>query len=278
MLQKWICGWVVLFVATAPVWSDENPAPQGVKKQRVSPKLLREAMALPEYQGKPAPTPPPPSLEHLQRLSEKLKTNGDSEGSELLQRFMQEHQRLASQTARQSEKGTALNLRCQVVEVYTDKLPGDSILHHGLPDQQHTEAFVKELNRAVLEKYASPLFEPVTLSTRVNEVGHFHQGDEFTFPSADGSPPHKFRQTGTIIEVFITPIENDKNRIELSIELIDPKFAHVWNDSDPSVNQRNHRKFEATIEAMIGESTIQMIPSELPGRKIFFVTRITPKK
>ena len=278
MLQKWICSWVLLFVATAPAWSDETPAPQGVKKQRVSPKLLREAMALPEYQGKPAPATPAPSIEHLQRLSDKLKTNGDKEGSELLQRFMQEHQRLASQSARAAENETVLNVRCQVVEVQIEKLPKDSILHNGLPDRQHTEAFCKELNQAVLAKHATRLFEPVTLSTRVNEIGHFHQGEEFSFPSSDGSPPSKFRKTGTIIEVFVTPIENDKNRIDLSIELIDPKLAHVGNDSDPSVNQNYHRKLEATIEAMIGESAIQTIPSELPGHKIFFVTRITPKK
>ena len=278
MLQKWTCGWVLLFVTTAPAWSDETPVPQVIKKQRVSPKLLREAMALPEYQGKPAQTTPPPSIEHLQRLSDKLKTSGDKEGSELLQRFMQEHQRLASQSARAAENEIALNVRCQVFEVQTEKLPKDSILHNDLPDRQHTEAFCKELNHAVLAKHASRLFEPVTISTRVNEVAHFHQGDEFTFPSADGSSPSRLRQTGTIIDVFVTPIENDKNRIELSIDLSDPKFAHDSTNFDPSVHQISHRKLEVTMEAMIGELAVQSIPSEIPGQKIFFVTRITQKK
>ncbi len=278
MLQKWICSCGVLLVVTATALSDETPAARGVKKQRVSPKLLREAMALPEYRGQPAPTSPPPSLEHLQRLSEKLKTNGDTEGSELLQRFMQEHQRLANQSARLAENQTALNVRCQVIEVQTEKLPADSILHNGLPDRQHTDAFCKELNQAVLAKHATYLFEPVTLLTRVNEIGHFHQGDEFSFPSSDGSPASKFRRTGTIIEVFVTPIEHDKNRLELVIELIDPVSVHASNDSDSSLNTSGHRKMEATIEAVIGESTVQTIPSERPGRKIFCITRITPKK
>ena len=278
MLQKWICGWGLLFVLTSTAWSQETTAPQGVKKQRVSPKLLREAMALPEYKGQPAPTAPPPSIEHLKRLSEKLKTSGDNEGSELLQRFMQEHQRLASQSARIAENETALNVRCQVIEVQTEKLPKDSILHNGLPDRQQTDAFCKELNQAVLAKHAIRLFEPVTLSTRVNEIGHFHQGDEFSFPSSDGSPASKFRRTGTIIEVFVTPIEHDKNRLELVIELIDPVLAHAWNDSDSSLKTAGHRKMEATIEAVIGETAVQTIPSEKSGLKIFCVTRITPKK
>ena len=281
MLQKWICGYGLLFIVTAPVWSEENPAPQAVKRQRVSPKLLREAMNLPEYKGQPAPVSPPPSLEHLQRLSEKLKTNGDAEGSELLQRFMREHQRLASQSARNAENDIALNVRCQVIDVEIEKLPENSILLDGLPDRQHTAAFEKELNRAVTAKHATRLFEPVTISTRVNEIGHFHQGDEFSFPSSDGSPPSKFRRTGTIIEVFITPIELDKNRLELAIELINPALAYAWNDSDPSLNTANtagHRKLEATIDTVIGESAIQTIPSEKPGHKIFCVTRITPKK
>ncbi len=281
MLQKWICGWGLLFVVTTTAWSDETPAPQGVKKQRVSPKLLREAMNLPEYKGQAAPASPPPSIEHLQRLSEKLKTNGDKEGSELLQKFMQEHQRLASQSAPNAEKETALNVRCQVVEVQTEKLPKNSVLLDGLPDRQNTGAFERELNQAVLAKHATRLFEPFTLSTRVNEIGHFHQGDEFSFPSSDGSPPSKFRRTGTIIEVFVTPIALDKNRLELVIELIDPALAYAWNDSDPSLNTANtagHRKLEATIETVIGETAIQTIPSEKPGYKIFCVTRITPKK
>ena len=278
MLQKWICSWGVLLVVTSAALSDEPPAAQGVKKQRVSPKLLREAMALPEYKGQPAPISPPPSIEHVQRLSEKLKTNGDTEGSELLQRFIQEHQRLANQSARLAEKESALNLRCQVVEVHTDKIPKDSILHHGLPDRQHTEAFIKELNQAVLTKHATQLFEPVTLSTRYNEIGRFHQGEEFAFPTSDGSPSRSFRQTGTIIEVFITPIEHGKNRLELVLELIDPKFAGTANGSDPSLNSTNDRKMEATVEAVIGDSNVQTIATEVPERKLFLVTRITPKK
>ncbi|MEI8021921.1 MAG: hypothetical protein WCH39_27165 [Schlesneria sp.] len=278
MLQKWICSWSVLLVVTATALSDETPAAQGVKKQRVSPKLLREAMALPEYKGQPAPTSPPPSLEHLQRLSEKLKTNGDTDGSELLQRFMQEHQRLANQSSRLTENEPALNVRCQVIEVQTEKLPKDSILHNGLPDRQHTDAFCKELNQAVLAKHATRLFEPVTLSTRVNEVGHFHQGDEFLFPSSDGSFASKFRRTGTMIEVFVTPIEQNKTRLELVIELIDPMLASASNDSGSSLNTAGHRKMEATFDAVIGESAIQAIPSEKQGHKIFCVTRIMPKK
>ena len=278
MLQKWICGGSLLFAITATALSQETPVPQAATKQRVSPKLLREAMALPEYQGKPAPASPPPSIEHLQRLSEKLKIGGDKEGSELLQRFMQEHQRLASQSIRSSEKESVVNVRCQVIEVQTEKLSTDSILLHGLPDRQHTELFCKELNQAVLAKHATRLFEPVTLSTRVNEVGHFHQGEEFSFPSPDGSLPHKFKQTGTILDVLVTPIEHDKHRIDLSIELIDSKRSDVVNEFDPANDQRTHRTLEATMEAVIGEPAVQTIPSETPGKKIFFVTRITPKK
>jgi hypothetical protein len=278
MLQKWICVGGLLFVFMPTVWSDEAPAPQGVKKQRVSPKLLREAMNLPEYKGQPATTTPPPNLEHLQRLSEKLKTNGDTEGCELLQRFMHEHQRMANQSARISEKEAAFTVRCQVVDVHFDKLSKDSILHNGLPDSQHIDAFCKELDRAVTAKHATRLFEPVTLSTRTNEIGHFHQGEEISIPSSDGSSPHKYWKTGTIIELFVTPIEHDKNRLEMTIELIDPKSTAIGNDFEPLADPLHHRKMEATIETLIGETSVHVIPSDLPGHKIFFVTRIMPKK
>ena len=86
MQRNWRYLWTLSFVLANPLLADEPPVKPGIKQQRVSPKLLREALNLPEYK---AQTPSPsPTIEPLQRLSDKLKTNGDQENHELLERFI----------------------------------------------------------------------------------------------------------------------------------------------------------------------------------------------
>ena len=128
MSQKWnrIGTLALVLILATPAWSDD-PKNDGVIKQRVSPKLLREAMLLPEYQGPPAAAAP--SLDSLKRLSEKLKACGDNENAELLQRFVQAHQQLVNQAESTAKSNRELlDVHCEVVEVNLEQLPKDSIL------------------------------------------------------------------------------------------------------------------------------------------------------
>ena len=284
MLDKWMCLAFMTLAVTNSAWSEEPPVTPGIKKQRVSPKLLREAMALPEYKAQVAPAPNPPSVEHLQRLSEKLKSNGDKEGCDLLQRFLQEHQKLASQSAQNLETNASFRVRCQMVSVDFRDIPKDSILvtgvfnEMGILDKQSVEAFSKELDHALRTKQATRVFDPVTLTARVNETCHFHQGSEVLLPSSDGSPARASRELGTVLDLLITPLADNFHRVELMVNLIGDFDADHAKTHDVDYSHLTQRKLQTAIEVKTGETSIVASSWGDQGQKVFLITKVMPKK
>ena len=283
MLQKWTCLWVFTILVTNPAWSEEPSVKPGIKKQRVSPKLLREAMALPEYKAQASPATIAPPVDHLQKLSDKLKTAGDQENSELLQHFIQEHQRLARLSASTTEAGQLLRVRCQAIDIDLAQFPQDSILQtakfdaSGVLDGHEVETFHKELNQAVHVGKGVRMFEPVTLTVRPLESAHFHQGNEVLLPSSDGSPSKTYRETGTLIDVLVTPLAENSNRVDLSVEVIhDAESSHTGVAT--TVTPPTHQKAQATFEARIDETSIVRSNLGDKGHQVFLITRVTHKK
>ena len=283
MLQKWAFISTIMVILTSPVWSDEPTVAPGIKQQRVSPKVLREALNLPEYKARIPESSPAPAIEPLQRLSEKLKTSGDHENHELLQQFIQEHQRLKRQSVLSNNAGALVNIRCKLVEVDLSDIPQDSVLRHGkfgtdgLLESLSVDAFGKELDHALIAKKAVNLFEPVLLTAPFHEKCHFHQGKEIPRPSSDGSPSKAAWEIGTIVDVIVSPLKNEVNQIELSIEL-NQHLESVEATSHETVARRNLR---ATFEAKTGQTSIVATSwgDQAPnGHRVFLVTRVLPGK
>lgn len=283
MFHKWAFFSTFMVILTSPVWSDDPPVTPGIKQQRVSPKVLREALNLPEYKARIPESSPAPSLEPLQRLSEKLKTSGDHENHELLQQFIQEHQRLKRHSALDINAGSLVNIRCKLVEVDLSGIPQDSILRRGTfgPDgvleTPSADAFGKELDHDLVAHKATNLFEPVLLTAPFHEKCHFHQGKEIPRPSSDGSPSKAMWEIGTILDVAVSPITVDVNRIDMSIELSQHRES-VEATSHETVTRRN---LHATFEAKTGQTSIVATSwgDQAPnGHRVFLVTRVTPGK
>jgi hypothetical protein len=95
MVRHGIGSCIAVLLLTTVAFSDEPVSKSNPQKQRVSPKLLKEALALPEFTARTQEVAPV-TMEDLKRLANKLKVSGDVDGSELLQRFIAEHERIST--------------------------------------------------------------------------------------------------------------------------------------------------------------------------------------
>jgi len=309
MLLKWICCWLFVLTVTNQASSDDpafpsppvsnSAIPKKVKQQRVSPKLLREAMALPEYRAQAIPAPSPLSTVPLQRLSEKLKANGDLENSELLEQLLREHQRLSHQSAHHPMAENLFNLRCEVIEVDLKQIPHDSVLRandltnsdsgistSGISTGVDPQSAVKihhALQQTLKSRQGTRLFEPVTLTAIAAETIHFHQGTRLALPSSDGSPSQRFQEIGTVIDAKVTPTENDFYRVEFAIEISHDHIGSPSSVIEPQVSRPNplkptYQKQHTSVLAKSGEVAIVVLPWGNTEQKVFLVTTVTPRK
>jgi hypothetical protein len=283
MLRKWICTGILAFVVPTAAWSEEPPASSGIKKQRVSPKLLREAAALPEYKARVAPPSAPfSSLDSVQKLSVKLKDRGDIEDFELLQRFIQEHQRL-SKGGHTAEIGDLFNVRCQLLTIPVDEIaPGSVLLTNAFDSnrvlsREFVEPLGKELDHLVQSKKAKSVFEPVTLSAHGHQNCHFHQGGEIHLPSSDGSPSKISRETGTILDLLLDPMNEFQTKVALKLEVKHPGNARKSAEGDVDALLENHKAFSTSFEVKNGESVIISCPCADQRHRAFLIIKVTPR-
>lgn len=261
----------VLTLLPAPAWSDEPAPVPGVKKQRVSPKLLREAMSTPEYRAR-VNAPAAPSIDQIQKLADKLKANGDNEGCELLQSFVQEHQRLANQSSAKADSSPSFSVRCQLVSLNDAEIAPDSILktasfdNSGNLNEQQIEAFSKELDRAVHEKKGTRLLGPVTLTAHAHKATHFHHGGVHAIATSDGSVPKNMHETGTILDVMVTPEASGTNKVELTLQLVSDETS-----ANPAVV---NRKAHTTVDLKNGGTSIIAVPGSDHENKVVLVTKV----
>ncbi len=271
MFKKRI-GFCALVLVVSTAWAEEPSRKQPVK-QRVDPKLLREAIALPEYQGK-APDSSTLLLEDLQRLSDQLKKNGDGEAADLLQRFIVEHQRLLTQLPRHSASiNERLVLHVKPIEVKLDDLSSDSLLRSDctlLPNRTPAETFKQmeaELDRLVATKKARLKTEPV-MKVRSDDAIHHHSVAEVPVMVGSGPVNVELREFGTTIEV--TPTVLTKERVQVQTTR-DATFHGTESTLAP-------QKLVSQFELNVGESVIQSSSDPLrKGHKLFVIYKLVPR-
>jgi hypothetical protein len=166
-------------IGVAIACADEPVRPRGPLKQRVSPKLLREAMAVPEYRARMT-AQNPVSLGDLQALADRMKQNGDADNANLLERFIHEHEQLVRQSAARSNSSIGkLVLNCHIFESRLDDIPRDSALSNGVTSPL---AIHQELDKLVASGKAKLILDPRLIESKSNvPVRCFSDGE---FPVA----------------------------------------------------------------------------------------------
>ena len=275
MIRKGICC-VVVTLAVSSLLSAEEPArSQNPIKQRVPAKVLREAMNLPEYQQKTAESPPAPSMDDLQKLSDKLKKNGDTDGASLLQRFLNHHQRLIKQSQeRAAASSEKLTVQVKSIEVNLQDLTKATELrqtHQGL----WTREVETELHQLVLAGKAE-ILNGISFVTTLNETEHCHSGSEFLVPTT-GDQKFEVREFGTDIEFQPTLVEKDRIRIQMTCENTCKDNANTVTILETTVPGITKHRMQCTFEMSLGESMANVIPASTQGRNIVLITKVTKK-
>ena len=281
MLQNGVCVCVLAFAVTAVAWCEEAPGKKGVKKQRVSPKVLREAMALREYNAQ-APAAAPvatTSIEQLQRLTEKLKSADDHENAQLLERFIHEHQQLVKQsTLVPTSNRDEVDIQCELIEVKIDEVEKDSILFDETSSSKGTE-IRKELERLVLAKKARVLVGPASFLTKFNETCRIQDGEDLPVPTSDGSLRREvaFQHSGTTFEVLPTLDANGGIVLTMSCEIRSKDMEHTTTVDGTIVPGITKSKVRSTMNVHPGESNFHSFRSQVNGKRIYLMSKVTPK-
>ena len=279
MLRRGISLWVFALAMTSAAWSDEPVPPQSsVKQQRVSPNVLREFLALPEYQGKTsAVRPAPPTLGDLQKLADRLKKSGDNEGADLLQRFVLAHQQLAKQSSLQSTSDHApIDIQFKIVEVELNKLAPDSPLRDQNP-KISTEEIRAELMRLVAAKKARMVTEPV-MTMKLNQAARLSDGGEFPIPipGENGVTTVEFREFGTIISVKATLIAKERLQLAFTCEHSTIDATNSIVIEKVNVPGLSKQKIQGTIETSLEQWVMMPVSiSGNEGRQLFTLARVS---
>ncbi len=275
MRHKGLCWLVFAAMASNAAWSDEPVRRQTPLKQRVDPKLLREALALPEYRPQ-APETPPVSLDDLQGLTDRLRKNGDSDGADLLERFIQEHQRLVKHSVRLTAiDEDVFEVQCKIVDVNLEDLPHHSTLRMSNPSEKWEE-FQTEISHLVATRKAKVISEPI-LTTRANVSARLSSGGEFPVPK----PGHaekvsiEFREYGTMIEVLPTVINRDKIRLESNIELSEKDPVNTVTVLGTTVPSIAKQTIQGTVDVSLGQPSISSCLHTINGRRLFVIMSVS---
>lgn len=279
MLHKAIFTGIGFVLLSALGFTDEPPRPKQPQKQRVSPKVLKEALALPEFNGKPA-EPPPVSLDDLKRVAEKLKNGGDTEDAELLQRFIHEHERPVKEASRDLHADQSFDIRYDVIEVNLADITPDSVLMQNKLDaaQDDSESKVKavraELNRLIHANKAKPTVNHVVISTRAREQSRFHDGGEFQIPVPAGDG--KTREFGTTIDSTVIPISKDQVRLQFTCQISERDSNNSVTLQGVAVPGVSSRRIQSCVDVKLNETVVHSFPKLAPGKKLFVLTKVSP--
>lgn len=283
MFRSGLCLALVALAGIGIARSDEPTVGKNPVKQRVSPKVLKEAMALPEYKVRTAT--PKVSSDDLKKLADKLKANGANEDAELLHRFVLEHERLTNELSRAAESHQqAFDIHCDVIEVNSADLPG-----HSTPAHCSNPAVIREfeatLRRLVTEKKAKALVEPALIATRTRPSSRDRVTEDPMPPESPADAPHIIKiGENASLELSAVPISKDQVRIQLTSEVSgnDREDAvTILGSSAPAIFKTapgifKHR-LQSTIEANIGETVIQASPATSKGMRQFVLIKVTNK-
>ena len=241
------------------------------RNSRVSPKLLREAMNLPEYRAQIA-APAAPPVEGLEKLADKLHSSGDRDGSELLRKFIREHQRMVIQSSAASAD-QAVDLRCRIIEVSHDDLPADSLLRNANPTQKSAEKLI-ELNKLLLSNRAKVLLSPLTVAARCNHPSQFTLTGELphTHPATEGKTAREICES--TIHVLPVALPDGKIRLQTNCD-----FQHKDSDNPVKIQgtsdqDKKQASIETSVDVNFGESVVLSQPLVACGREIFVILSV----
>ena len=268
-----ILGTVSVSVS-ATVHGDEPIRPRGALKQRVSQKLLREAMATPEYKARMAVQTPAP-LSDLEKLAAKLKQNGDLDGANLLQRFIREHEHLTNQSATRSGSTVGkLVVNCHIFESKLDDIPSESVIKNGI-----TSPFLvhQELDKLVSAGKAKLVLDPRLVESKSNVPVRCFADGEFPVALHNGkSAKIEVRDCHSIIEITPTAIENQ--RIKMQLKLISGNDAPAAIQTlVPTTSESSKCEPFCLMDMNFGEALVHSLPHPKQGYGLFVVVEATPR-
>lgn len=282
MLHKEICSAFAVLVISGICSADEPVRGQNPIKQRVSPKVLREAMNLPEYQLKATESLPAPTLDDMQQLSDKLKKNGDEESASLVQRFLNHHRRLTQKLTEHLQEivavpGEKLIVQMKTVEVSLPDLTKATDLRNS-QQVPWTAEFEAELCQLILSGKAE-ILSSVSFASTVNEPEQFHSGGEFLIPTSNNRNNQKFevRKYGTDVEFLPTLIDKERVQIRMIYENAQKDPAHATTVLGTTVPGITKRRLQSTFEMKLGDSIAHVISASPQARSVLLITKVTKK-
>ena len=272
---------ILAMTASAP--SDETRHSNEIQDQRVSPKLLKEALALQKTQE----TVPdfllpgslvPVSLEDLTQLAAKLKSDGDLASSELLERYVREQK---STTATNDSPApvphtTATSvpiwIEIEAFEVNGNDFPNDSVLK-SYPTARDIRQIREELGRMVVAKKATVTIPLQTLQTQLNQaVNYVEKLGEIEIPVPGGIPNSEKREAA--IKAEITAKLKRTGMIELNqiidVSRFDEKHSVLF-DGKPVPGLTSYR-IQSVNETIAGQPVLL---AHFCG--LFVFTTVNPK-
>jgi hypothetical protein len=255
-----------MLLLTVAAFSDDPVRPANPQKQRVSPKLLREAMALPEIKARTQQVAPV-SLADLGRLADKLKAKGDVEGAELLERFIREREQVVAEAVNPKVRNESYNVECNAIDVNVEELPANLVAVER-NCALCTKELLAELLHLVIAKKAKAVIEHVLIPIQAHEKGRARSMADLPprLPSSDGSTPSHLHEIGTVVETFVTPVSKDRIRIQITTETtskdaekLDPIGRPSFVPSDYSFvietdQGITKRTIQSVVEANLGET------------------------
>lgn len=259
-------------------FSDEPASKSGVQKQRVSPKLLKEALALPELADRTQPVPPV-SLDDLKRLAARLKSSGNVDDAELLQRFVREHEQFTTRVhAYPGAQDETFNVQCHVLDIKVGDLPP-----HCITDEcgcvTHNKDLQAELDRLVKENKAKCVIESLQIPVKAHETARARSDRESpaSIASSDGSV-HSPHEPGTIVEISVIPMTKELLKLQITTETTAKSPETVTTLAGANVSGITKRKTQSTIEVHPGDSVVQTSPTTVNGHRQLVLVKVHSKK
>lgn len=262
---------LMVFVGSSFLAAQETVQP---RKQRVSPKLLREAMALPEYRAQSADSKPAFQLEDVSKLAEKLKKNGDTEGASLLQQFITAHQQLMKQAGIQSTPANdTVGIELQIVESRESEIPESSVLRERSMMMDISNRKQTELKRLLTAGKATMLVAPSTFAVTPNQAIRLTATNRETSTQIEdrNSTALALPSEGIAIEVLASISKTLNFNIQLTCEI--QRAPKVLSST---TKPENSQKIAAQVNLNDGDTLVMQIPSEKPEHLNFVV--LTPSR
>ena len=283
MFQKGFFLSACILAITASASSDETNRSQEIQDQRVSPKLLKESLALQKTQE----TVPdvllldslvPVSLEELTQLATKLRSDGDLASAELLERYVREQK---STTAKNDSTvpiphitatSAPIWIEIEAFEVNGNDIPIDSVLK-SYATAQDIRQIREELGRMVVAKKATITIPLQTLQTKLNQaVNYVEKLGEIEIPVPDGIPNSVKREAA--IKAEITAKLKSTGMIELK-QIIDVS----------RFDEKNSVQFDGKLVPGLKSNRIQSVNETIVGQPVllahfcglFVFTTVNPK-